>query len=177
MARASRDDFRDPTDTNVNGMSPLEVPYGLMLWDKLIRGNDQIFMTLNGHYHGSTRLTKTNDFGNAVDEMVVDYQMAYTGGNGLQRLYEFDLTHNKIKVLSLSPWVTQQPTIADRWIHVAVVNGTPCRATPSVRRGCAHPAQRIEHERHCLHPHHRPDDRGRRRLRKCAVERASGEHR
>ena len=35
--------------------------------------------------------------------MVVDYQMAYQGGNGLMRLYEFDLTHNEIKVLSFSP--------------------------------------------------------------------------
>lgn len=90
-------------------MSPLEVPYGKMLWEKLIRKNDQIFMTLNGHYHGAARLTKTNDFGNPVEEMVVDYQMAYQGGNGLMRLYEFDLTHNEIKVLSFSPWVPQNP--------------------------------------------------------------------
>ena len=60
-------------------MSPLEVPYGKMLWEKLIRKNDQIFMTLNGHYHGAARLAKTNDFGNPVEEMVVDYQMAYQG--------------------------------------------------------------------------------------------------
>ena len=92
-----------------DGVSPLEVPYGKMLWEKLIRKNDQIFMTLNGHYHGAARLTKTNDFGNPVEEMVVDYQMAYQGGNGLMRLYEFDLTHNEIKVLSFSPWVPQSP--------------------------------------------------------------------
>ena len=41
--------------------------------------------------------------------MVVDYQMAYQGGNGLMRLYEFDLTNKKIKVLSFSPWVPQKP--------------------------------------------------------------------
>lgn len=104
-----------------DGVSPLEVPYGLMLWDKLIRDNDQIFMTLNGHYHGGARLTKTNDFGNAVEEMVVDYQMAYMGGNGLMRLYEFDLTNNKIKVLSFSPWVTQKPTDTLNEFDVAVL--------------------------------------------------------
>ncbi|MBY4948160.1 metallophosphoesterase [Cupriavidus respiraculi] len=92
-----------------DGVTPLEVPYGLMLWDQLIRDNDQIFMTLNGHFHGAARLTKTNDFGNPVEEMVVDYQMAYQGGNGLMRLYEFDLTNNRIKVLSFSPWVPQKP--------------------------------------------------------------------
>jgi len=105
-----------------DGVSPLEVPYGLMLWDKLIRDNDQIFMTLNGHYHGGAHLTKTNDFGNVVEEMVVDYQMAYMGGNGLTRLYEFDLTNNKIKVMSFSPWVTQKPTDTLNEFDVAVLS-------------------------------------------------------
>ena len=92
-----------------DGTSPLETDYGKMLWDKLIRDNDQIFMTLNGHHHGAAHLTKINDFGRKVEEMVVDYQMAYQGGNGLMRLYEFDLTNKKIKVLSFSPWVPQKP--------------------------------------------------------------------
>ncbi|GGY78928.1 LamG-like jellyroll fold domain-containing protein [Pseudoduganella plicata] len=92
-----------------DGVQPLEVDYGLMLWEKLIRDQDQIFMTVNGHHHGAARLTKTNDFGNAVEEMVVDYQMAYQGGNGLLRFYEFDLTSNEIRALSFSPWVKQKP--------------------------------------------------------------------
>lgn len=92
-----------------DGSSPLETDYGKMLWDKLIRDNDQIFMTLNGHHHGAAHLTKINNFGRKVEEMVVDYQMAYQGGNGLMRLYEFDLTNKKIKVLSFSPWVPQKP--------------------------------------------------------------------
>jgi hypothetical protein len=92
-----------------DGIQPLEVSYGLMLWEKLIKSNDQIFMTVNGHHHGSANKTKINDFGNAVEEMVVDYQMAYQGGNGLLRFYEFDLTNNQIKALSFSPWVRQKP--------------------------------------------------------------------
>nr|GEU28581.1 hypothetical protein [Tanacetum cinerariifolium] len=92
-----------------DAVSPVETGYGKMIWEKLIRDNDQIFMTLNGHHHGAARLTKTNDFGNAVEEMVVDYQMAYQGGNGLMRLYEFDLTNQQIKVLSFSPWVPIKP--------------------------------------------------------------------
>lgn len=104
-----------------DGVSPLEVPYGLMLWEKLIRDNDQIFMTLNGHYHGAAHLTKTNDFGNPVEEMVVDYQMAYMGGNGLMRLYEFDLTNNKIKIISFSPWVPQKPTATLNEFDIAVL--------------------------------------------------------
>ncbi|MCY1503681.1 Concanavalin A-like lectin/glucanases superfamily protein [compost metagenome] len=92
-----------------DGVSPLDTEYGNMLWERLIRDNDQIFMTLNGHHHGAAHRTRTNDFGNKVELMVVDYQMAYQGGNGLMRLYEFDLTHNKIHVLSFSPWVVQKP--------------------------------------------------------------------
>ena len=92
-----------------DGVSPREVAYGQLLWDRLIRDNDQIFMTLNGHYHGAARLTKTNDFGNAVEQMVVDYQMAYQGGNALMRFYEIDLTGNRINAISFSPWVRQKP--------------------------------------------------------------------
>jgi hypothetical protein len=104
-----------------DGISPLEVPYGLMLWEKLINDNDQIFMTLNGHYHGASRLTKINAYGNAVEEMVVDYQMAYQGGNGLMRLYEFDLTGNEIRVLSFSPWVPQKPRLTRNAFDQAVL--------------------------------------------------------
>ncbi len=92
-----------------DGVSPLEVDYGLMLWERLIRSHDQIFMTINGHHHGAAHLTKANDFGHAVEEMVVDYQMAYQGGNGLLRFYEIDLTNQQIKGLSFSPWVRQKP--------------------------------------------------------------------
>jgi hypothetical protein len=92
-----------------DGLSPLETDYGKMLWDKLIRDKDQIFMTLNGHYHGATYLSKTNDFGNPVHQMVVDYQMDYQGGNAMMRLYEVDFTNNKIDVMSFSPWVVQKP--------------------------------------------------------------------
>ncbi len=104
-----------------DALTPLEVPYGLMLWEQLIKSSDQIFMTLNGHYHGAAHLTKINDFGNKVEEMVVDYQMAYMGGNGLMRLCEFDLTHNKIKVISFSPWVTQKPSATLNDFDVAVL--------------------------------------------------------
>ncbi|PZO90241.1 MAG: modulator protein [Sphingomonas sanxanigenens] len=92
-----------------DGLSPLETEYGKMLWEKLIRDNDQIFMTLNGHHHGAAWLSKTNDFGNQVEEMVVDYQMAYQGGNALMRLYEIDFSANRIDILSFSPWVVQKP--------------------------------------------------------------------
>src|SRR3546814_815747 len=79
------------------------------MWDVLIRGNDQIFLTLNGHFHGATRLSKTNDFGHEVTQVLMDYQMAYEGGNGYLGLLEFDLTNNRIGLLTGSPWVVSKP--------------------------------------------------------------------
>jgi hypothetical protein len=89
--------------------SPAETDYGRMLWDKLIADNDQIFMTLNGHHHGAAYLKKTNNFGNEVHQMVVDYQMDYQGGNAMMRLYEVDFGANRIDVMSFSPWVVGKP--------------------------------------------------------------------
>ncbi|WP_210492659.1 Ig-like domain repeat protein [Patulibacter sp. SYSU D01012] len=89
--------------------TPLETSYGLRLWDKLIRKNDQIFLTFNGHSHGATRLTKKNDFGHDVHEVLLDYQMAYQGGNGYLGLYEFDFTNKRINAEGLSPWVVTKP--------------------------------------------------------------------
>jgi len=96
-------------DIQPDGVSPKETDYGLRLWDDLIRSNDQIFMTLNGHFHGSSRLVKQNDFGHDVTEIVIDYQMAYEGGDGYLGLYEFDLTNDVINVQTASPWVTFKP--------------------------------------------------------------------
>lgn len=92
-----------------DGESPRETAYGLMLWDKLIAGNDQIFLTFNGHFHGATRLAKVNDFGHEVHEILIDYQMAYEGGNGYLGLLEFDLTNGQINAQTASPWVVSKP--------------------------------------------------------------------
>lgn len=86
-----------------------ETDFSNFMWDRLVKDNDQIFMFVNGHNHGSAHLTKTNNFGNPVLELVVDYQMAYQGGNGYMQMLEFDLTANKIKTLSFSPWVPLKP--------------------------------------------------------------------
>lgn len=91
-----------------DGETPRETDYGLMLWDELISGNDQIFLTFNGHFHGASRLTKVNDFGHEVHEVLIDYQMAYEGGNGYLGLLEFDLTNGRINTQTASPWVVSK---------------------------------------------------------------------
>lgn len=92
-----------------DGKTAADTAYSNYMWDKLIRDNDQIFMAVSGHYHGSCISTKKNSNGNDVHLMVVDYQMAYMGGNGLMRMFEFDLTNKKIIASSFSPWVPLKP--------------------------------------------------------------------
>ncbi|WP_431836129.1 metallophosphoesterase [Cellulomonas sp. Y8] len=89
--------------------SPRDTEYGEELWDKLIRSSDQIFLTFNGHFHGATQQTRTNDFGHSVTNVLIDYQMAYEGGNGYLGLVEFDLAHDTVTMQTASPWVTAKP--------------------------------------------------------------------
>lgn len=90
-------------------VSPIETGDSERLWNSLIRSNDQIFMTLNGHFHGATRQVKQNDFGNDVLQVLLDYQMAYEGGNGYLGLFEFDLSNDSISLETVSPWVVAKP--------------------------------------------------------------------
>lgn len=90
-------------------VSPIETGDSQRMWDELIKSNDQIFMTLNGHFHGATRQVKQNDFGHDVLQVLLDYQMAYEGGNGYLGLFEFDLTNDTISLETGSPWVVAKP--------------------------------------------------------------------
>ncbi|MEE6282317.1 metallophosphoesterase [Georgenia sp. MJ170] len=92
-----------------DGVSPVDTAYGDELWEKLISGNDQIFLTLNGHFHGTTYQTRLNDAGNGVTQVLMDHQMAYDGGNGYLGLFEFDLDNDQIAVQTASPWVVAKP--------------------------------------------------------------------
>ena len=89
-------------------LSPASWWWGDLLWDRLIRSNDQIVLTVNGHFHGTTMREMTNDFGHPVYEVLTDYQMAADGGNGHMTLFEFDLTNDSIDVESVSPWITRK---------------------------------------------------------------------
>lgn len=89
--------------------SAVMTDHGQYLWDKLIAKNDQIFLTVNGHHHGYAHTVKKNDKGHDVAMMVVDYQSAFHGGNGLMRTLEFDMAKNRIHISSFSPWVMGMP--------------------------------------------------------------------
>ncbi|ERF56979.1 LamG-like jellyroll fold domain-containing protein [Cutibacterium granulosum] len=83
----------------------LSTSFGQRLWDRLINHHNQVFLTVNGHHHGATNRIVTNAAGQPVFQQLLDYQMAYQGGNGLMALMEFDFTHNQLCQTAFSPWV------------------------------------------------------------------------
>ncbi|MEV7692827.1 LamG-like jellyroll fold domain-containing protein [Microbacterium sp. NPDC089189] len=104
--------------------SPAPWWFGDLLWDRLIRGNDQIIATVNGHFHGSTMQTRTNDAGHPVYQLLTDYQMAADGGNGIMTLLEFDLSNDRIDVETVSPWVTRKHADSIGSSDTPVLDGT-----------------------------------------------------
>jgi hypothetical protein len=85
--------------------------YGQQLWDGLINDNDQIFLTLNGHYWPPGRTVLTNAAGNDVHVHITNYQNRYFGGAAMIRLYHFDLELNTIEVETIAPYFLDQPAV------------------------------------------------------------------
>ena len=83
--------------------------YGQQLWDGLINDNDQVFLTLNGHYWPPGRTVLTNAAGNDVHVHITNYQNRYFGGAAMIRLYHFDLELGTIEVETLAPYFLEQP--------------------------------------------------------------------
>ncbi|MFJ3713494.1 metallophosphoesterase [Streptomyces sp. NBC_01387] len=81
--------------------------YGHQLWDRLIKDNDQIFLTLNGHYWPPGSTVLKNSAGNDVHLHITNYQDRYYGGSGMIRSYRFDLNRGTIDVATFSPWVRE----------------------------------------------------------------------
>jgi hypothetical protein len=77
------------------------------IWNQFIKNNPQVIMTMNGHITGAYRQTQTNIAGDAVHEMLVDYQFTdfspYYRGGGYLRLLQFDPAGKAVHVKSYSP--------------------------------------------------------------------------
>lgn len=91
-------------DSNPDGSAEFDA-YGQQLWDSFIADHDQVFLTLNGHYWGPGRTTKTNAAGHEVALHLTNYQNRYFGGAAMIRLYHFDLERNVVDVETLSPYL------------------------------------------------------------------------
>ncbi len=90
------------THNSVNGAGVRDGA-GTLLFERLVRGNDQIFLVLNGHYSGEARIDSVNDFGRPVYELVSDYQSRNRGGDGWLRLMTFEPASNRVRVRTYTP--------------------------------------------------------------------------
>jgi hypothetical protein len=78
---------------------------GEELWQKLVRRHPDFVMVLSGHVlnDGLGRLSSTNDFGQVVHQMLVNYQMQALGGEAVLRLIEFLPDGRTVQVRAYSP--------------------------------------------------------------------------
>jgi hypothetical protein len=83
--------------------------FGRQLWDGLIARNDQIFLTLNGHFWPPGRTVLPNNAGHDVHVHITNYQDRYFGGSAMIRTYTFDLARETIDVRTLSPYMQSIP--------------------------------------------------------------------
>ena len=73
------------------------------VWTNLIMPNCEIFMVVNGHYHGQGRRTDNNSCGEPVFQLNSDYQDLANGGNGFLRYYTFKPSEDRIDAFTYSP--------------------------------------------------------------------------
>jgi hypothetical protein len=90
---------------NVSDTEPEKISLnnaGNSVWN-IARTHNQVFLMIAGHNHGSGWITQTNNSGNDVFMMLVDYQFGYNGGNAYMRFLEFNETAKKIYISTFSP--------------------------------------------------------------------------
>jgi hypothetical protein len=87
------------------GSDPAGVNDGEELWQKLVKVRRDVPFVFNGHvlHDGLGRLTSTNDFGQVVHQMLVNYQMQPLGGEAYLRLVEFLPDGKTVQVKAYSP--------------------------------------------------------------------------
>jgi hypothetical protein len=78
---------------------------GEAIWNKLIKENCNIILTISGHFHqadGENYFASYNKCGKVVHQFVQNYQDRIKGGNGLLRIYNFFPKKNKIIIKTYS---------------------------------------------------------------------------
>jgi hypothetical protein len=95
---------------------------GEELWQKLVKVNTNFVMVFNGHVlnDGLGRLSSTNDFGQVVHQMLVNYQMKALGGEAFLRLVEFHPDGKTIQVRAYSPYYGTYKTDPDNQFQLTL---------------------------------------------------------
>lgn len=77
---------------------------GDQMWSELISQNPNIFLALNGHVNGAAHETDFGKHGNAVTQILADYQDDAEGGAGFLRILTFSPAQHKIVISTYSPY-------------------------------------------------------------------------
>lgn len=105
---------------------------GQVVWERLVKGNSQVFMTINGHEHegpyredGEYHQVSINDSGLSVFEIQVNYQDYFnllTGNDPYLRLIEFDPQAGQIRNRTFSPtfakFSANQDTVENTFVEI-----------------------------------------------------------
>jgi predicted phosphodiesterase len=85
---------------------------GEQLWQKLVRRHEGMRFVFSGHVatSGLGHLVGTGDHGNAVHQIMVDYENMRGGGSAYLRLVEFLPDGNSVQVRSFSPLLNRYLT-------------------------------------------------------------------
>jgi len=83
---------------------------GEQMWEKFVKHHANIFLVVSGHIRpkGAGRLTSGGEHGNAVHQMLANYQAFKKGGNGWLRILKFVPDENKIVVTTWSPTLKRE---------------------------------------------------------------------
>lgn len=90
------------------GFNDIQASSGEIIWNRLVRRYDSVFLVLSGHADGqATRIERNiGDTGRTVVQMLADYQYFAVDGKrstGFQRLLQFDLDAGTVAVDTHSP--------------------------------------------------------------------------
>jgi hypothetical protein len=98
---------------------------GQEMWSKLMSKHPNIFMVLNGHFHGWGRRADLGVKGNLVNQIEADYQHWADGGGGYLRIMTFRPLLNRVDVKTYSPYYQKYLTDSGNQFSMALHNATP----------------------------------------------------
>jgi hypothetical protein len=101
---------------------------GQEIWDNLIKGNPNIFLTTCGHQIGgpTSALSKdTGNTGNTVQQIFLNYQNVQNGGNGYLGLLKFRPSDGFIDMTAYSPYLNEYDPAGTQTLEYSTLDIAP----------------------------------------------------
>ncbi len=116
------DQHWNPHSYGVAGATNDDVTDGEELWTQLVSRHDNFIMTLNGHVldDGLGRMTSPTAGGTEVHQMLVNFQMKPSGGDGWLRLMEFRPDGHAVQTHDYSPVLGQRNESPQNMFELAI---------------------------------------------------------